>query len=75
MRQTLGDWRARWDVASMGSQIGRQQLVGSILVLWSLGRNELSLADANLSGAVGLLPVDIKLVKQRGAITESEIQS
>lgn len=43
--------------------------------LWSLGRNELSLADANLSGAVGLLPVDIKLVKQRGAITESEIQS
>ncbi|KAK3839799.1 MAG: hypothetical protein J3R72DRAFT_492329 [Linnemannia gamsii] len=43
--------------------------------LWSLGRNELSMADANLSGAVGLSPADLKLVKQRGAITESDIQS
>ncbi|KAK3811353.1 MAG: hypothetical protein JOS17DRAFT_495435 [Linnemannia elongata] len=43
--------------------------------LWSLGKNELSLSDANLRGAVGLSPVDLKLVIQRGAITESKSES
>ncbi|KAG0311881.1 hypothetical protein BGZ97_011573, partial [Linnemannia gamsii] len=57
-----------WEMVEVGDSYTLHQL-------WSLGRNELSLADANLSGAVGLLPDDLKLVKQRGAITESEIQN
>jgi WD40 repeat protein/energy-coupling factor transporter ATP-binding protein EcfA2 len=39
-------------------------------LLWCLGKKELSLADANLTGVIGLSSVDLKLVKQRGAITE-----
>ncbi|KAG0371968.1 hypothetical protein BGX24_000918, partial [Mortierella sp. AD032] len=51
---------------------GMKDLGGSytLSLLWSLGRNELSLADTDLSGAVGLSPVDLKLIKQRGAVSE-----
>ncbi|KAF9118360.1 hypothetical protein BGW39_001252, partial [Mortierella sp. 14UC] len=37
----------------------------------SLGEKELSLANAKLCGDIGLSPVDLKLVKQRGAIIDS----
>ena len=57
-----------WEVMEVGSPY-------TLRLLWSLGENELSLADADLSGAVGLRPVDIKLVKQRGAVTESTIDN
>ncbi|KAF9541312.1 hypothetical protein EC957_003214 [Mortierella hygrophila] len=51
----------------------------SLLLLWSSGRKELSLEDANIcgesegSGAVGLSPNDLELMKQRGAITELKV--
>lgn len=38
-------------------------------LLWSVGGNELTLAGANLCGTVGLNPIDLKLVRQQGAIT------
>ncbi|KAF9899586.1 hypothetical protein EC991_008599 [Linnemannia zychae] len=43
----------------------------TLRLLWNLGRNELSLTDADLSGAVGLSSVDLNLAKQRGAVIES----
>lgn len=53
----------------------------SLLLLWSSGRKELSLEDANVcgesegDGAVGLSPIDLELMKQRGAITELKVRS
>ncbi|KAF9902709.1 hypothetical protein EC991_004596 [Linnemannia zychae] len=41
-------------------------------LLWSLNKKELFLSDANLCGAIGLSPVDLELVKQRGATTDSK---
>ncbi|KAF9909800.1 hypothetical protein EC991_007971 [Linnemannia zychae] len=41
-------------------------------LLWSLGKKELSMLGANLCGAVGLSPIDLKLVKQRGAAADTE---
>lgn len=40
-------------------------------LVWSMGKKELSLENANLSGVVGLSPVDHKLVEQRAAIIYS----
>jgi hypothetical protein len=39
-------------------------------LLWELEMKELNLANANLAGATALSPVDLELMKQRGAITE-----
>ncbi|KAF9909822.1 hypothetical protein EC991_007993 [Linnemannia zychae] len=44
----------------------------ALRLLWGLGENELTLLDANLCGAVGLSPSDLKLVEQRGAIIEQD---
>ncbi|KAF9147856.1 hypothetical protein BG015_010431 [Linnemannia schmuckeri] len=41
----------------------------SLRLVWSMGKKELSFENTNLCGAVGLSPVDLKLAKQRGAIT------
>lgn len=53
----------------------------SLLLLWSSGRKELSLEDAIVcgegeggGGAVGLSPIDLELMKQRGAITELKVR-
>ncbi|KAF9545352.1 hypothetical protein EC957_010998, partial [Mortierella hygrophila] len=40
-------------------------------LVWSMGKKELSLENANLSGAVGLSPADQKLAEQRAAIIYS----
>ncbi|KAG0068522.1 hypothetical protein BGZ90_000529, partial [Linnemannia elongata] len=40
-------------------------------LVWSMGKKELSLENANLSGVVGLNPVDQKLAEQRAAIIYS----
>ncbi|KAF8935632.1 hypothetical protein BGZ47_009815 [Haplosporangium gracile] len=40
----------------------------SLRLVWSMGKKELSFENTNLSSAVGLSPVDLKLAKQRGAI-------
>lgn len=37
-------------------------------LMWGIGLKELSLANANLEGIVGLDPVDFALMKQHGAI-------
>ncbi|KAG0283705.1 hypothetical protein BGZ96_011911, partial [Linnemannia gamsii] len=44
----------------------------SLRLVWSMGKEELSLENANLRGSVGLSPIDIKLAKQRGANFEDE---
>ncbi|KAK3827041.1 MAG: WD40-repeat-containing domain protein [Linnemannia gamsii] len=43
----------------------------NLRMLWGLGRDELSMAEANMCGAVGLSTSNLALAKQKGAIVES----
>ncbi|KAG0256432.1 hypothetical protein BGZ95_005497 [Linnemannia exigua] len=42
-----------------------------VQLVWGEGKKELSLLDADLTGVVGLSPVDLRLLEQRGAIIDS----
>ncbi|KAF9139764.1 hypothetical protein BGX30_007534 [Mortierella sp. GBA39] len=47
----------------------------SLQLVWTNAKAELTMKNTNLCGVEGLSPVDLKLVKQREAITESEDES
>ncbi|KAG0373625.1 hypothetical protein BGX24_011450 [Mortierella sp. AD032] len=51
--------------------LDHQDAVGEVL-LWRLGKSVLYMADANMRSVVGLSTANVALVKQRGAIMESE---
>lgn len=59
----------------MWQLLEKEDGVFDLQLLWSLGEKELSLEGTNLIDAVGLSPVDLKLVEQRGAIAVSSIES
>jgi WD40 repeat protein len=74
-------FRIQWRQSSSGDQYLVTLGVGAVRIwrlvegeneynlrlVWGLGKEELSLENANLKGSVGLSPVDLKLAKQRGA--------